>query len=79
MSILKYLGGALPRKTIFTQFFEQGNTLDLHNKFSDLCLLAKWYYTKKQRLRRTLNAFKLTHAAIVQLGYSCLAQCFWGL
>ncbi|WP_199524376.1 hypothetical protein [Pseudoalteromonas sp. bablab_jr011] len=52
MSILKYLGGVLPRKTIFNQFFEQGNTLDLQTKFSGLCLLAKWYYTKKTTIEK---------------------------
>ncbi|TMN72493.1 hypothetical protein CWB85_06710 [Pseudoalteromonas sp. S1727] len=61
MSIFKYLGGALPRKTIFNQFFEQGNTLDLQKKFSGLCLLAKWYYTKKTMTEKNPQRFQ-THS-----------------
>ncbi len=35
MSILKCLGGTLPRKTVFNQFFEQGDTLDLQKNLVD--------------------------------------------
>ena len=47
MSIYKYLGGPLPKKTIFNQFYEEGDTLYLRKMFNGLCFLASWLYDDK--------------------------------
>ena len=47
MSIFKYLGGPLPKKTIFNQFYEEGDTLYLRKMFNGLCFLASWLYDDK--------------------------------
>ena len=48
MSILKYLGGALPRKTIFNNFFKEKLDFKLEKKFKGVCLLHHWLFEEKK-------------------------------
>ena len=48
MSILKYLGGALPRKTIFNNFFKEKLDFELEKKFKGVCLLHHWLFEEKK-------------------------------
>ena len=48
MSILKYLSGALPRKTIFNNFFKEKLDFELEKKFKGVCLLHHWLFEEKK-------------------------------
>ena len=58
MSILKYLGGTLPRKTIFNQFFEEDTDSELHNSFNGLCFLKSWLYKDKLGIKSQPHRFQ---------------------
>ncbi|MEM5531278.1 hypothetical protein [Pseudoalteromonas arctica] len=59
MSIYKYLGGPLPKKTIFNQFYEEGDTLYLRKMFNGLCLLANWLYDDKSVFSSNPHRFQV--------------------
>ena len=58
MSILKYLGGTLPRKTIFNNFFQEKGDTKLYKSFNGLCLLGNWLYKDKFGIKSQPHRFQ---------------------
>ena len=58
MSIYKYLGGPLAKKTIFNKYFNAKTSKSLTKQFSGLCILYDWLYIDKLGLKAQPQRFQ---------------------
>ena len=58
MSILKYLGGTLPRKTIFNKYLSIKSDNKLVQQFGGLCIFYDWLYEDKRGFKKKPQRFQ---------------------
>lgn len=58
MSILKYLGGTLPRKTIFNKYLSIKSDNKLIQQFGGLCIFYDWLYEDKRGFKNKPHRFQ---------------------